>query len=247
MQIKWLLLTILWTCVVPERALQDWHAASLQDLQLQESHFLRPLWQFAVGPVQTRPQVWRWAHTFFSVFGIVKQKLCVVSVTYFFSPPICFPRSTLRADCGMNVHCNCQKKVANLCGINQKLLAEALSHVSQVCAVPCCVHCTECNTGEEKFHDLTFMIFFFILSCSYDHDLCFFLFCLSFFLSFFRDQRGSLTNQMPQILESTKMSVMQQQTLVVRFMHCTAQLNNNSPPNNSGIYSCKYKHMWSLK
>uniref|UniRef100_A0A673B1Y5 Protein kinase C n=1 Tax=Sphaeramia orbicularis TaxID=375764 RepID=A0A673B1Y5_9TELE len=29
-------------------------------------------------------------------------------------------------DCAMNVHSYCQKKVANLCGINQKLLAEAL-------------------------------------------------------------------------------------------------------------------------
>uniref|UniRef100_A0A8C9YDW4 Protein kinase C n=1 Tax=Sander lucioperca TaxID=283035 RepID=A0A8C9YDW4_SANLU len=35
-------------------------------------------------------------------------------------------------DCGMNVHSYCQKKVANLCGINQKLLAEALSQISQV-------------------------------------------------------------------------------------------------------------------
>ncbi|XP_032370736.1 protein kinase C delta type [Etheostoma spectabile] len=34
-------------------------------------------------------------------------------------------------DCGMNVHSYCQKKVANLCGINQKLLAEALSQISQ--------------------------------------------------------------------------------------------------------------------
>ncbi|KAM4613453.1 protein kinase C, delta b [Polymixia lowei] len=34
-------------------------------------------------------------------------------------------------DCGMNVHSDCQKKVANLCGINQKLLAEALSQVTQ--------------------------------------------------------------------------------------------------------------------
>ncbi|XP_068171905.1 protein kinase C delta type-like [Antennarius striatus] len=34
-------------------------------------------------------------------------------------------------DCGMNVHSYCEKKVANLCGINQKLLAEALSQVSQ--------------------------------------------------------------------------------------------------------------------
>ncbi|KAM7423114.1 hypothetical protein PAMA_010914 [Pampus argenteus] len=34
-------------------------------------------------------------------------------------------------DCGMNVHSYCQTKVGNLCGINQKLLAEALSQVSQ--------------------------------------------------------------------------------------------------------------------
>ncbi|XP_077582045.1 protein kinase C delta type-like [Stigmatopora nigra] len=34
-------------------------------------------------------------------------------------------------DCCMNVHSYCQKKVANLCGINQKLLAEALSQVSK--------------------------------------------------------------------------------------------------------------------
>ncbi|KAG7283213.1 hypothetical protein CRUP_004955 [Coryphaenoides rupestris] len=34
-------------------------------------------------------------------------------------------------DCGMNVHRKCQDKVANLCGINQKLLAEALTQVSQ--------------------------------------------------------------------------------------------------------------------
>ncbi|MBN3284067.1 KPCD kinase, partial [Polyodon spathula] len=35
-------------------------------------------------------------------------------------------------DCAMNVHHKCQTKVANLCGINQKMLAEALSQVSQV-------------------------------------------------------------------------------------------------------------------
>ncbi|XP_030873743.1 protein kinase C delta type [Leptonychotes weddellii] len=38
-------------------------------------------------------------------------------------------------DCGMNVHHKCQKKVANLCGINQKLLAEALNQVSQFTVV----------------------------------------------------------------------------------------------------------------
>ncbi|XP_059394072.1 protein kinase C delta type-like [Carassius carassius] len=33
-------------------------------------------------------------------------------------------------ECSMNVHHKCQSKVANLCGINQKLLAEALTQVS---------------------------------------------------------------------------------------------------------------------
>uniref|UniRef100_A0A3Q2P2G8 Protein kinase C n=1 Tax=Fundulus heteroclitus TaxID=8078 RepID=A0A3Q2P2G8_FUNHE len=35
-------------------------------------------------------------------------------------------------ECAMNVHHKCQDKVANLCGINQKLLAEALTQISQV-------------------------------------------------------------------------------------------------------------------
>uniref|UniRef100_A0A8C8H8G6 Protein kinase C n=1 Tax=Oncorhynchus tshawytscha TaxID=74940 RepID=A0A8C8H8G6_ONCTS len=42
-------------------------------------------------------------------------------------------------DCAMNVHHKCQDKVANLCGINQKLLAEALTQVSQVSERVCCV------------------------------------------------------------------------------------------------------------
>lgn len=40
-------------------------------------------------------------------------------------------------DCAMNVHHKCQDKVANLCGINQKLLAEALTQVSQVSSRRC--------------------------------------------------------------------------------------------------------------
>uniref|UniRef100_A0A8C5QWC2 protein kinase C n=1 Tax=Leptobrachium leishanense TaxID=445787 RepID=A0A8C5QWC2_9ANUR len=35
-------------------------------------------------------------------------------------------------ECAMNVHHRCQGKVANLCGINQKLLAEALTQVSHI-------------------------------------------------------------------------------------------------------------------
>uniref|UniRef100_A0AAY4EII9 Protein kinase C n=1 Tax=Denticeps clupeoides TaxID=299321 RepID=A0AAY4EII9_9TELE len=34
-------------------------------------------------------------------------------------------------ECGMNVHHKCQKKVANLCGVNQKLMAEALARSSK--------------------------------------------------------------------------------------------------------------------
>uniref|UniRef100_A0A3B3Z997 Protein kinase C n=1 Tax=Periophthalmus magnuspinnatus TaxID=409849 RepID=A0A3B3Z997_9GOBI len=33
-------------------------------------------------------------------------------------------------ECTMNVHSYCQKKVGNLCGVNQKLLAEALFHIN---------------------------------------------------------------------------------------------------------------------
>uniref|UniRef100_A0AAX7T2B8 Protein kinase C n=1 Tax=Astatotilapia calliptera TaxID=8154 RepID=A0AAX7T2B8_ASTCA len=44
-------------------------------------------------------------------------------------------------DCAMNVHHKCQDKVANLCGINQKLLAEALTQVSQVSSVSHSVDC----------------------------------------------------------------------------------------------------------
>lgn len=43
-------------------------------------------------------------------------------------------------DCAMNVHHKCQDKVANLCGINQKLLAEALTQVSQVSSWGLSVH-----------------------------------------------------------------------------------------------------------
>ncbi|XP_041709498.1 protein kinase C theta type [Coregonus clupeaformis] len=32
-------------------------------------------------------------------------------------------------ECGMNIHHKCQKKVANLCGVNQKLMAEALAMI----------------------------------------------------------------------------------------------------------------------
>ncbi|KAL4656001.1 protein kinase C delta type-like [Arapaima gigas] len=43
-------------------------------------------------------------------------------------------------DCMMNIHRKCQSKVANLCGINQKLLAEALSQVGQVSDRPLETH-----------------------------------------------------------------------------------------------------------
>ncbi|CAN0183899.1 unnamed protein product [Lampetra planeri] len=39
------------------------------------------------------------------------------------------------AECSMNVHHKCQKKVANLCGINQKLMAEALAQIESAHSV----------------------------------------------------------------------------------------------------------------
>lgn len=102
---------------------------------------------------------------------------CVASasviLTFFFLliVPFLFTWPTLWPDCGMNVHSNCQKKVANLCGINQKLLAEALSQVSQVCTVPCyinfskktrcviVVHYQDCFSKAVSF----FIFFFFFL------------------------------------------------------------------------------------
>lgn len=42
----------------------------------------------------------------------------------------CSSRTTFfLSACGMNVHHRCQTKVANLCGINQKLMAEALAMI----------------------------------------------------------------------------------------------------------------------
>lgn len=41
----------------------------------------------------------------------------------------CVTMCVARAECGMNVHHKCQKKVANLCGVNQKLMAEALATI----------------------------------------------------------------------------------------------------------------------
>lgn len=38
-----------------------------------------------------------------------------------------FKRCLPSAECSMNVHHKCQRKVANLCGVNQKLMAEALA------------------------------------------------------------------------------------------------------------------------
>lgn len=59
---------------------------------------------------------------------------------YFPDSPDCIFLTLLMflTECGMNVHHKCQKKVANLCGINQKLLAEALNQVSQVCFIAIC-------------------------------------------------------------------------------------------------------------
>uniref|UniRef100_A0A672TQW9 Protein kinase C n=1 Tax=Strigops habroptila TaxID=2489341 RepID=A0A672TQW9_STRHB len=46
-------------------------------------------------------------------------------------------RQGLKCDaCGMNVHHKCQTKVANLCGVNQKLMAEALAMIGSTHTIP---------------------------------------------------------------------------------------------------------------
>lgn len=86
------------------------------------------------------------------LWGMVKQGLkcegkeevvLLMVVSYLFSPLfhmylslslflISNVTNSLCSECSMNVHHKCQTKVANLCGINQKLLAEALTQVSLV-------------------------------------------------------------------------------------------------------------------
>lgn len=90
------------------------------------------------------------------LWGMVKQGLkcegkedfvLLVDVSHLFSHFFCnvfFPSlslslflisnatNSLCSECSMNIHHKCQTKVANLCGINQKLLAEALTQVSLV-------------------------------------------------------------------------------------------------------------------
>uniref|UniRef100_A0A4W5QXR9 Protein kinase C n=1 Tax=Hucho hucho TaxID=62062 RepID=A0A4W5QXR9_9TELE len=58
-------------------------------------------------------------------------------------------------DCAMNVHHKCQDKVANLCGINQKLLAEALTQVSQVSERAGCEHVQACGPHPQS-HNFVF-------------------------------------------------------------------------------------------
>lgn len=42
------------------------------------------------------------------------------------------------AECGMNVHHKCENKVGNLCGVNQKLMAEALAMIESTQQVHLC-------------------------------------------------------------------------------------------------------------
>lgn len=51
---------------------------------------------------------------------------CVLNCHVFISWWLC---CVFCAECSMNVHHKCQKKVANLCGVNQKLMAEALAMI----------------------------------------------------------------------------------------------------------------------
>lgn len=55
--------------------------------------------------------------------SIIDRRLCSQMVYFYYMGNCC----VFCAECSMNVHHKCQKKVANLCGVNQKLMAEALA------------------------------------------------------------------------------------------------------------------------
>uniref|UniRef100_A0A665UDZ8 Protein kinase C n=1 Tax=Echeneis naucrates TaxID=173247 RepID=A0A665UDZ8_ECHNA len=68
-------------------------------------------------------------------------------------------------DCGMNVHSYCQKKVANLCGINQKLLAEALSQVSQISVLILFIVCLTLFMFSNHLHSGWYMYSLSVYKC----------------------------------------------------------------------------------
>uniref|UniRef100_A0A8C5D2H9 Protein kinase C n=1 Tax=Gouania willdenowi TaxID=441366 RepID=A0A8C5D2H9_GOUWI len=65
-------------------------------------------------------------------------------------------------DCGMNVHHKCQGKVANLCGINQKLLAEALTQIGQVSVLRRCPSDNSANQNGQVGEKILFGLICFI-------------------------------------------------------------------------------------
>ncbi len=62
-------------------------------------------------------------------------------------------------DCSMNVHNKCQSKVANLCGINQKLLAEALTQVSTVNINVCTIKNDEAQIYYKLYFSTLMLLF----------------------------------------------------------------------------------------
>lgn len=64
-----------------------------------------------------------------SFFNVCVPEADLCKVRSVSSVPLAHSVSFSFAACGMNVHHRCQTKVANLCGINQKLMAEALAMI----------------------------------------------------------------------------------------------------------------------
>lgn len=108
--------------------------------------------------------------TFFSRCETVMLTLYLVS---FWSTPGFFPCSSRAtffvSACGMNVHHRCQTKVANLCGINQKLMAEALAMIESTQQVKQTLHWCDSRCPLNKGHPRPF---FLALSTPQDVPAC---------------------------------------------------------------------------
>ena len=131
---------------VPQGEVQDWCTTSVSATHVPRSNLLRHVWATHAWIVPSGGQVWRWFRAcgwFVSVllrviilgpFPLPPPSLpllfsFLLSTSLSLSPFLC---SSLPIVCGTNCHRRCQKNMPPLCGVNEKLLAEALKNVDQL-------------------------------------------------------------------------------------------------------------------
>lgn len=111
------------TCHIASRPITTWARPSVTTVGVCCGE-----WSNKASSVKVRKTFYWWSS--FICFPFLSQCICVSSRSL--SLLISNATNSLCSECCMNIHHKCQTKVANLCGINQKLLAEALTQVSLV-------------------------------------------------------------------------------------------------------------------